>query len=320
MNQVKDATDFEVPSDKDGQRLDNFLITLLKIPRSLIYKSLRRGCIRLNSGKSKPCARIKSTDIVSVAKHLINSMGTNKTSFFQENPLKLSWLDKCIIFENTDFMVINKPSGLAVHGGSGHKLGLIEMIRALRHDEKATFELVHRLDKDTSGLILISKKRSALRELSSLFANRQIQKKYYAVLSGRLPKKTRCQTPLTTVRCQDSIRRALVDFENGKEAITTFTPHLHLEETTLCHISLKTGRMHQIRAHAKDLNNPIVGDRLYSKKSGVLHLHAFELHFYFKQQSHTYYAPIPRNWSISELLNNKEGPWNQIMTNLPHQS
>lgn len=296
-----------MPSSKEGQRLDNFLLPVLKIPRSLLYKSLRKGDIRLNSGKIKPCHRIKSNDIISVWKHLINTKSINDEAERKNRQNKhtdVSWLKDYIIENNKSFMVFNKPSGLAVHGGSGHALGLIEMARLIFKDENWDLELVHRLDKDTSGLILVSKKRSALRALSELFATRNISKTYYAVLNGTLKKKTKVLDKLKTVRSKDGIRRAMVDQEEGKDAHTIFTPQLHENNKTLCKIDLKTGRMHQIRAHAQSLNLPVLGDKIYTmaKFKGPLHLHAWKLEFKLDTQAFVFVAPLPENWSITGVL------------------
>ena len=303
MNEVNKNATYEVPHDREGQRLDNYLIPILKIPRSLLYKSLRKGYIRINSYKSKPCDRIKSNDIISVRKHLINTKPLNDSVKDQNKSIDVSWLNQYIIENNKDFIVFNKPSGLAVHGGSGTSLGLIEMARLLFKNEKFDLELVHRLDKDTSGLIILSKKRSTLRALSELFAKRNIKKTYYTVLSGSLERKQKVTYKLKTIRSKDGIRRAIVDEQEGKESYTVFTPQHKDNLRSLCKVELKTGRMHQIRAHAHALNMPILGDRLYSssKDKLPLHLHAWKLEFSLNDKQYVFTAKIPDSWVISKI-------------------
>lgn len=279
----------KVPEDKTGQRLDNFLLAQIAVPKTLLYKSMRKGLVRVNDRRTKPDYRVQEADMVKVPEHFIEKKSLPKTP----PPTDLSWLEQFIIADHETFMVIAKPAGLAVHGGSGHSYGLIELLRFLK--PRASLELVHRLDKETSGLVLIAKKRSAVRALGALFAERQIHKSYLAVVQGRLRKKCVVDRPLSITRRQ-GIRCSVV-CDKGDKAQTTFIPLTHTEGQTLCLVWPLTGRMHQIRAHAAYLGMPIVGDRLYGQdKEGQLHLHAVQLSFDYLQKNWLFQHPPPLTW------------------------
>jgi 23S rRNA pseudouridine955/2504/2580 synthase len=254
----------EIEDDDAGQRLDNFLRRQLKgVPKSHIYRILRMGGVRINKGRSKPDYRLQAGDIVRIPP---------VRTATRQAPRKaddLDWLNARILHEDDDLLAIDKPSGMAVHGGSGISLGLIEALRQLR--PKCRFlELVHRLDRDTSGVLLIAKRRPVLRQLHEQLRNKQIQKHYVALLMGRWSGKAqRVEAPLEKNQ-QRSGERMVQISETGKSATSRFTPRknftLNKVDAALVEIKLITGRTHQARVHAVHLGKPIAGDEKYGDK------------------------------------------------------
>ena len=169
----------EVQQDRDGQRLDNFLMAQLKgVPRSLIYRIIRTGQVRVNGGRAKPASKLQTGDVVRIPPASVRS---GKVADIPPKVLQL--LNRSICFEDQHIMVIDKPAGMAVHGGSGISSGAIEQLRQARPDSHF-LELVHRLDRDTSGLLLVAKKRSALRKLHAAFREGEVHKRYETLLLG----------------------------------------------------------------------------------------------------------------------------------------
>jgi len=207
---------------------------------------------------------------------------------------QIAWLDDIVFQENEHFMIINKPSGLASHGGSGHAFGLIELLRQRRPNQ--TLELVHRLDRETSGLMIIAKKRSALRALNELFAQREMTKTYLTILSGGCRRKEVIDAPLGISR-QNGIRKAVVDLREGVSAQTAFIPLSRHLGKSLCLVLPETGRMHQIRAHAASMNLPIRGDDLYQGEVAErLYLHSARLKFTYLDQEWVFEQAPPDFW------------------------
>jgi 23S rRNA pseudouridine955/2504/2580 synthase len=300
-------TDLVPEPDHTGQRIDNYILSKTKLPRSLIYKALRQGDIRINKKKVPPSYKLMDNDCLQIPKHYLAPQQESKII-----PKNITWIQECVFHEEEDFYVINKPNGLAVHGGSGDSFGLIEILRLHYNNNK--LELVHRLDKDTSGLILIAKKRSVIPTLAALFADRSIKKTYLGLLDGSCRKKTLVQEPLRIERIQ-GIRQAIIA-KDGQSATTTFIPLAKKNQQSLCAILPITGRMHQIRAHARYLGCPIVGDKLYGHDtSSKLHLHAAKLEFYYKDELRVFEKEPPSFWDQSLFME-----WDLWKTIKQHQS
>lgn len=269
-----------------GQRLDNFLVTALKgAPKSLIYRIIRKGEVRINKGRTKPEYKLQAGDVVRVPPLRLSE---DKVAPLASGGL-VEHLEAAILFEDDYLMVVNKPTGLAVHGGSGVSLGLIEAVRQMRPDAKR-LELVHRLDRETSGAIMIAKRRSALLALNEALAAKQgVEKKYLALVYGSWSKGDReISAPLLKNQLQSGERIVRVNAE-GKKSLTRFRIVESFQDYTLVSAEPVTGRTHQIRVHCQFAGHSIVGDDKYaadeqlakSKSQGArrLFLHAYRLAF-----------------------------------------
>ncbi|HAU81575.1 MAG TPA: 23S rRNA pseudouridine(955/2504/2580) synthase, partial [Stenotrophomonas sp.] len=234
-----------VPADRAGQRLDNFLLGQLKgAPRSLIYKLVRSGQVRVNGGRAKAERKLEGGDEVRVPPVRLNEEGdkAGPPAAFMKR------LEDAIVFEDDRLLALNKPSGVASHGGSGISFGAIETLRALRPGK--TLELVHRLDRDTSGLLIVAKKRSALSELQALLREDHgagIRKRYLTLLAGRMPDGTMTvDAPLHVGLRQGGERHVQVN-PIGKESISHFKVLERKGGHSYCEVRIETGRTHQIR-------------------------------------------------------------------------
>jgi len=275
----------EVGPEHDGQRLDNFLIRHLKgVPKSRIYNLLRKGEVRVNKGRVKPETRLKVADVVRIAPIRVAQSGAAPEPSKQ---LKRYLVDN-VLFEDDGLLIINKPSGLAVHGGSGISLGVIEALRALR-PELRFLELVHRLDRETSGCLMLAKKRTVLLELQSAMQRNQVDKRYQALVKGQWPKgKSTINAPLRKNTLSGGERVVKVE-ASGKPSVTHFKIAQRYQQATLLEVRLETGRTHQIRVHCQFSGQPIAGDPKYGegqfneslRDSGLkrLFLHASHLRF-----------------------------------------
>ena len=311
-NQTPQVIYVEINEDNCDQRLDNFLISRLKgVPKSRIYRLVRKGEVRVNKGRVDIKYRLATGDVVRIPP--IRVAERSEESFVPKG-LQAA-LQQGILFEDDGFMVINKPAGFAVHGGSGVSSGIIEGLRLMRPDARF-LELVHRLDKDTSGCLLIAKKRSALRKLQEFFRNSEIKKTYQALLAGQWDRKKLIVTAPLLKNISKGGERIVVISKAGKAAETLFTRIKLFRNATLVEASPKTGRTHQIRVHAASLGHAIVGDDRYGideinklfKNKGYkrMFLHAETLQFKHPvtDEKMTISAPLPLQ--LINLLNNEE--------------
>lgn len=253
----------DISDDEAGQRIDNFLLAKLKgVPKSMIYRIIRKGEVRINKGRIKPEYKLAAGDQVRVPPVRVAEREEAPVSVKLD---KVAALADCILYEDDSILVINKPSGTAVHGGSGLSFGVIEGLRALR-PEARFLELVHRLDRDTSGILLIAKKRSALRALHEQLRLKQMQKDYMALVRGNWQSHTKViQAPLLKNILQSGERIVRVNSE-GKPSETRFKVEERFDNATLIKASPVTGRTHQIRVHTLHAGHPIAFDNRYGDK------------------------------------------------------
>ena len=303
----------EISADHAGQRIDNYLMCQLKgVPKSLVYRIVRKGEVRVNKGRIKPEYRLKEGDMVRIPP--VRQAEKKEPGKASDKVLKQ--IESRIIFEDKRIMVINKPSGLAVHGGSGLSFGLIEALRELRPNDKS-LELVHRLDRDTSGCLIIAKKRSALRRLHEQLREGSMDKRYMALLKGKWKGTSKwVDAPLLKNVIKSGERLVFVD-PKGKDARTQFSPYSVGDEASLMSVKLDTGRTHQIRVHAQHLGYPIAGDNKYGddefnrqmKSKGLkrLFLHAFSLKFHLPDvetgEDVPIYVEAPLDEALVNILN-----------------
>jgi 23S rRNA pseudouridine955/2504/2580 synthase len=294
----------EAQEGDDGQRLDNFLLrTLGSVPRSLVYRILRTGEVRVNGRRAKPAYRLVAGDRVRLPP--LQDAGRKEDAEPSKTPSKSlrEFVTAAVIYEDRDLIVVNKPAGVAVHGGSGVSFGVIEALRAV-HPGLKELELVHRLDRETSGCLLVAKRRAVLRDLHAQLRERAMAKRYLALVAGRWPFGAKTiDLPLKTNLKQGGERVVRVHSE-GQQAVTTFKP---LEQfgklATLLDVDLGTGRTHQIRVHAAHAGYPVAGDEKYGDREkdaklqayGLtrMFLHAASLAFRKGEEPFTVTAPLP---------------------------
>lgn len=312
-----------VREGEDGQRLDNWLIRELRgAPKSLVYRLLRKGDVRVNGKRAKPDSRVATGDEVRLppmkaapGPEAEGAAGPRKA------PRSLvDTIESAVVFEDDRFLAIDKPSGLAVHGGSGLSFGVIEALRASR--PKEDLELVHRLDRDTSGLLLVARDKGSLRIAHALIREGQMEKQYLALLLGNWPHGTKLiDAPLATQNRQGGERVVKVA-AHGKESRSTFIPvDFFGNIATLMQVQIDTGRTHQIRVHAAHAGHPVAGDDKYGTReanqplidAGLtrMFLHAQTLSFEWPGgKQYAFSAPLPADLSavVEALATRKKKP------------
>jgi len=295
----------ETTQENAQQRIDNFLRLHLKgVPKSMIYRIIRKGEVRVNKKRIKPDYKLKSGDVVRIP----------PVRVAQENELpspklnKIAELESCIVYEDDALLILNKPAGLAVHGGSGLAFGAIEALRSLR-PESRYLELVHRLDRSTSGCLLIAKKRSMLRALHEQLRSKTMHKQYLALVKGAWDKKDRAVKEPLLKNAQNSIVKVSSE---GKASETRFKIMQRYQEATLVEAMPVTGRTHQIRVHTACKGHNIACDDRYGddaftnsmKKLGLnrLFLHALHITFFHPVLEKEMTVSAPLCPQLSSLL------------------
>lgn len=323
MEKFESVTTREINEDVAGGRIDNFLIGILKgVPKSMVYRIIRKGEVRVNKKRIKPEYKLQCGDIVRIPPVRVSQAPVIAPSAKLTNVQKLA---DSILFENEGVIVINKPARMSVHGGSGVDYGVIEALRALR-PEARYLELAHRLDRETSGCLIIAKKRSALRKLHEQFREKTMHKQYLALVCGKFPNKIKLvNAPLVKNVLSSGERFVKVDPNNGKPSITDFNIRQVITATnnqedvvTLIECAPRTGRTHQIRVHLQYKGYPILGDdkygirendEYYSQTYGLerMFLHAEKITFVDPIEGKEMTVIAPLTEELSNVLKNIKG-------------
>lgn len=305
----KNQVNFYTACEKDeNMRLDNLLMRLLKgVPKAHIYRIIRSGEVRINKKRADVKSKVQLNDEIRIPPVKVSHENINHVSIPKANfP---------VIYEDDYYLIINKPDGVACHGGSGVSFGVIEQLRQ-SHPNAKFLELAHRLDRDTSGILILAKKRKALVELQELIKNGLIKKEYLALTLGAWKDSVRnVKAPLYKYLTQEGERRVRIDHEKGQFSQTIFSVVKNYRDYTLVNALLKTGRTHQIRVHLQFLGFPIIGDAKYGNfehnkillKSGFkrmfLHAHSIDfIHPITKEEMHLE-ARLPN--SLQSFLDNE---------------
>ncbi len=291
---------YKVSSEYEGVRLDNCLISKLKgLPRAKIYSIIRKGEVRVNKSRCKPSYRLKTEDIIRIPPYTTKPKLNKKST-----ELNKDRIERSILREEKDFIIVNKPVGLACHGGSGISLGLIENIRLLDKRYSGA-QLVHRIDKDTSGCLVIALKKSILREFHQEIRNKHVDKIYTAVVKGKWPEDLQKITLTIKKETLKSGKRVVKTNEKGKVSETEFKLLSSGQSNSLIRAKIITGRTHQIRVHSSYKGYPILGDlkygdALYNKELQSKGLKRMLLHaesINFKNLAIEQTAPVPEVFS-----------------------
>nr|WP_082879077.1 RluA family pseudouridine synthase [Luteibacter rhizovicinus] len=287
----------EIGPERDGQRVDNALMTMLKgVPRSLVYRILRTGQVRINGKRAKPDTRLALGDMLRIPPVRVAEREENEAP----SGMVRSVAD-AVIFEDKHFLVIDKPVGIAAHGGSGVSHGAIELLRAARPNEH--LELVHRLDRDTSGVLVLAKSRSGLTGLQALIRENTVTKQYLCLMTGT-PRKAKfdVNAPLLKSVMHGGERLVRVD-DAGKPSLTYFKEREQYPNARLMQATLGTGRTHQIRVHAQYAGHPLAGDPKYGDEAANkrframglkrMFLHAARMSFDLDGKNYDFSSPLP---------------------------
>ena len=289
---------FSVTQELAGQRLDNFLIKKLKgLPKSLIYKLVRSGQVRVNKKRTKVSYRILDKDIVRIPPYLIKEETIARKLITDANSY--------IHYENENFIILDKPYGIAVHSGTNQNVDFLSSLRVSQDNNDLS--LVHRLDKNTSGCLVISKNYKTASYLGKCLIQRDVHKKYYALLSGTLENEiieieSKIEKDITQ-------QKMVINEETGREAYTKITLKKQFQSYCFVEVEIETGRMHQIRIHAASIGHPIAGDNKYGNKKSIdkdklinlkrLFLHSHYISFYYKQ-NYEFILDLPED--LKEVL------------------
>jgi len=256
----------KIGNDHVGRRIDNFLINFFRdLPKSKIYSMLRKGEIRVNSGRIKPLYKLKINDEIRIPPYLIDFK--NKEPNLKIPPARIKEFIKSIIYQNDDYILVNKDSELSVHSGTKNQFGLIDIARA--NFPLLDIDLCHRIDKSTSGCVLIAKNKLFLRHFNKQLMSNKVKKKYEAILFGVLDKDVKVKSKIDISTKEHNHK--VTESNYGKEAISTFKILKKFTSFTYVEVHISTGRMHQIRVQSSNLNHPIVND----KKYGLFDLNKF---------------------------------------------
>tara|TARA_Y100001936_G_scaffold35712_1_gene33779 strand:+ start:1812 stop:2726 length:915 start_codon:yes stop_codon:yes gene_type:complete len=298
--QFHQVSTYKVSTEYEGVRLDNCLISKLKgLPRAKIYSIIRKGEVRVNKSRCKPSYRLKLEDVIRIPPYTTQQKINQKYS-----ELNKEKVERSILRKEKDFLIINKPVGLACHGGSGISLGLIEIIRQL--DKKYyDAQLVHRIDKDTSGCLVVALKKGILREFHKEIRNKHVDKIYAAVVKGKWPEDLQKITLTIKKETLKSGKRIVKTNEKGKVSETEFQLITSGQFNSLIRAKIITGRTHQIRVHSSHKGYPILGDlkygdTVYNEQQQAKGLKRMLLHaetIYFKNLDINQSAPVPEVFS-----------------------
>jgi len=296
------VTSITIDDDFAGQRLDNFLFNKLKnVPKTRIYKMLRKGEVRVNKKRIPPNYRLQANDQIRIPPHWY----TSKVLSNAPSKSSITSLETRILYEDDGMIVLNKPAKMAVHGGSGINFGVIETMRSARPEQK-TLELVHRLDRDTSGCLLLAKKRSRLRILHELMRAGKINKRYLVLVKGKWVGGKK-NVALSLIKNQLSSGERMVKVNNeGKEALTSFIPRKIYQDASLLEATIHTGRTHQIRVHAAAIGFPVAGDEKYGDKTFNQLLKQYGLHrLFLHAESLSFMLPDGKKIAITAKLDDE---------------
>ncbi|MBT8141153.1 MAG: RluA family pseudouridine synthase [Gammaproteobacteria bacterium] len=317
---LKPSNLFTVADDEAGQRLDNYLLREFKdLPRSHLYRLVRTGQVRINKKRCKPMQKLSAGDQIRLPPKMVLERQENLEAKPQLSlGSKLAErLQNSILFEDERLLIIDKPSGMAVHGGSGISLGVIEAMRLLKPQQQY-LELVHRLDRSTSGCLVLAKKRSALRELHRQIRDNEVKKQYLTLLKDHWSDRARVDLPLDVEHRKGGERHVVVS-EKGKKSLSHFNRLQHYIaeknknlKVSLMQVDLETGRTHQIRVHAQAKQHPVAGDDRYGdrefnkqlKKLGLkrLFLHAHNIEFTHPKSGEELSISAPLPDDLSRLI------------------
>ncbi|MET0936389.1 MAG: RluA family pseudouridine synthase [Luteibacter sp.] len=299
----------EIGPERDGQRVDNALMTMLKgVPRSLVYRILRTGQVRINGKRAKPETRLAAGDMLRIPPVRV----AERDETVAPSGMVRAVTDS-IIFEDKHFLVIDKPVGIAAHGGSGVSHGAIELLRAARPNEH--LELVHRLDRDTSGVLVLARSRPGLTGLQALIRENDVTKQYLCLMTGT-PRKAKfdVNAPLLKSVMHGGERMVRVD-DAGKPSLTFFQELEQYPGSRLMQATLGTGRTHQIRVHAQYVGHPLAGDPKYGDEEANkrfrarglkrMFLHAARMSFDLGGKNYDFSAPLPDD--LKAFLDNLRG-------------